>query len=84
MQNMLQHHSVFVPARGRDHQSLSRLAQGEGRLVLHREVCCHDPIYVIAEGSWFGFARVLGSFTIACAASPQWDNVFIGQIHFIS
>lgn len=53
VQNMLQHNSVLAPTWGCDHQSLSGLAQGEGRLVLHGELCCHDPIYVVTEGSGF-------------------------------
>lgn len=85
MQNMLQHHSVLTPGRGCDHQPLSRLAQGEGRLVaLRREVRRHDPIRVITDGSLFGCVQVLGFFTFVCAPSPQRCDVFIGEIHVVT
>ena len=85
VQNVLQHHSVLTPGWGRDHQSLSRLAQGEGGLVvLRREVRRHDPIHVIADGSLFGCVQVLGFFTFVCAPSPQRRDVFIGEIHVVS
>lgn len=74
VQNVLQHRSVLAPTRGCDHQSLSRLAQGEGRL--HGEVRRRDPIYMVTDGSRFGFA--------VCAAFPQRGDVFIGQIHIIA
>lgn len=55
VQNVLQHRSVLAPTRRCDH--LSRLAQGEGRLVvLPGEVRLSDPIYMVTEGSRFGFA----------------------------
>lgn len=83
VQNVLQHHSVLAPTRGCDHQSLSRLAQGERRpVVLHGELRPHDPIYVVAEGSWSWFARVLGCFVRA--PFPQRGDVLIGQIHIIA
>lgn len=83
MQNMLQHHSVLTPGRGCDHQPLSRLAQGEGGLVvLRREVRCHDPVHVITDGSLFGCVQVLVFFV--CAPSPQRCDVFIGEIHVIT
>lgn len=86
VQNVLQHHGVLAPTRGRNHQPLSRLAQGEGALVvLHDgEVRRHDPVDVVTEGSRFWFARVLGFFTTVRAAFPQRGDVFIGQIHIVA
>lgn len=75
---MFQHRSVLARTQRCDHQSLSRLAQGKGALVvLHRVVHHHAPIYVVAEGSWFRFARV-------CTSFPQRSDVIVGQIHIIA
>lgn len=80
---MLQHHSVLARTWWCDHQPLSRLAQGKRALVvLHREVRCHDSIYVVTSGS--GFPRVLRTPAIVCAASPQRSDVIVGQIHVIT
>lgn len=85
VQNVLQHHGILAPTRGCHHQLLSGLAQGEGTLVvLHGEVRHHDPIDVVTEGSWFGFAHVLVFFTTVRAAFPQWGDVFIGQVHIVA
>lgn len=57
---MLQHHDVLALTRGRDHQSLSRLAQGEGGIVLSGEVRRHDAMGVVTEGSRSDPNRVRG------------------------
>lgn len=85
VQNMFQHHSVLAPAGCGDHQPLLRLAQGEGRVgVLSGKIRCHNPIEVIAHRPRFGVHRVPGGFTIVRAASPQWSDVFVRQVHVIA
>lgn len=60
VQNVLQHHDVLALTRGRDHQSLGRLAQRVGGIVLGGEVRRHDAMDVVTEGSRSDPNRVRG------------------------
>lgn len=84
VQNVLQHHHVLALTGGRHHQSLSRLAQREGGIVLGGEVRRHHPVDVVAEGSRPGPDHVLGFGAIFRAAFPQRGDVFVGQIHIVA
>lgn len=81
---MLQHHDVLALTGGRHHQSLSRLAQREGGIVLSGEVRRRHPVDVVAEGSRSHSDRVLGFGAIFRAAFPQRGDVFVGQIHIVA
>lgn len=79
VQNVLQHHDIVALTRGRDHQSLSRLAEREGGTVLSRKVCHLDPIDVVTERPVSDSDGVLGFL-----AFPQRGDVYIGQIHIVA
>lgn len=84
VQNVLQHRDILVLTRGRDHQSLSRLAERDGGTILSGEVSCHDPIDVVTERPLSDSDGVLGFLAIVRAAFPQRGDVFIGQIHIVA
>lgn len=80
---MLQHRCVGAWTRGTEDQRLSRLTEGERTLVLHREVCRHDPVDVITERPRFGFSTFLRTCPIVGASFPQRKDIVVGQIHIV-